>query len=145
MVINGSEDWAFMDDTGLVGDCALLDTSLKSINIPAIQEVAVKSVTWTNVSDWSWESGEEEDTSRVTLCKDELPTIKCDLADAVQDLIEQMHKLNWIPWRAGAIVDGRHVGYVAAVWQVLIDAVPARLELYLSTETIVAVSHVHLW
>ena len=91
------------------------------------------------------EAEEEEHTSRVTLSKDELSPIQSDFANAVQDLIEQMHKLNRIPRRASAVVDGRHVGYVAVIWQVLIDTVPARLELYLSTETIIAVCHIHLW
>lgn len=134
-----------MDDTGLVGDCALLDTSLKGINIPAIQEVAVETVAWTNVSTCLRETEEEAHTSRVALSKDEFPTIQCDLANTIQNFIEQMHKLNRIPRRAGTIVDGRHVGYVAVAWQVFVDAVPARLELYLSTETVIAIRHVHLW
>ena len=99
------------DDTGRISDSALVNTGLKSINIPAVQEVAMESVAWTNVSDLLWDAEEKEHTSRITLSKDELPTIQCDIVDAVQDLIEQMHKLNRIPWRAGAIVDNRHVSY----------------------------------
>lgn len=50
LVINGGENGAFMDDTVCVGDCALVDTRLKSIYIPAVQEVAVESVAWEKVS-----------------------------------------------------------------------------------------------
>lgn len=105
-----------MNDTVRVGDSALVDTGLKSINIPAVEEVAMESVAWTDVSDLSWEAEEEEYTSRVTLSKDVLATIECDIADAVQDLVEQMHELNRMLRRAGAIVDGGHVGDVAVVW-----------------------------
>ena len=84
-------------------------------------------------------------TSRITLRKDKLATIQFDVVHAVQDLVEQMHQLNGIPRRASAIVDARHVGYVAVVFQIIVDAVPAGLELYLSTETVIAVRHIHLW
>lgn len=85
------------------------------------------------------------DTSRVTVSKYELPTIQFDIVDAVQNLEEQVHKLNRIPRRACAIVNIRHVGHMTVIWQVIIDAVPARLELYLSTETVIAVGHAQVW
>lgn len=134
-----------MDDAVRVGDCALVDTGLKGISIPAVQEVTVESVAWTNVSGSSWKVEEKKHTSRVTMSKDEPPTIQIDVVNAVQDLKKQMHKLDWISRRAGAVVDGRHVGYVAVVFLVHIDAIPARLKLYLSTETVIAVRHIHLW
>lgn len=84
-------------------------------------------------------------TSRVPLSKNVFPSIKRDITNAVQNLKEQVHKLNRIPRRACAIVNARHVGYVAVIRQVLIDAVPARLELYLRTKTVVAICHIHLW
>ena len=91
---------------------------------------------------------EEEEklrTSRITISKHISPPIDFDIADRVQDLVEQVHQLNRIPRRARAIVDVGHVGHVAVVWLVEVDAIPARLELYLSTEAIVAHRHVHLW
>ncbi len=145
LVINGGKDWTFMDDAVRVGDCALIDTRLESIDIPAVEEVTVESIAWTDVSGLSREAEEEEHTSRIALSKDEPSTIECDVGNAVQDLVKQMHKLDRIPRRARAIIDARHISHVAIIWQVLIDAVPARLKLYLSTETVIAVRHIHLW
>ena len=144
LIINGSEDWTLMDDAIRVGDCALLDTLFKSISIPAVEEVAVESIACTDISESESEAEEGKGTSRVTVRKNELSTIQFDIVDAIQDPVEQVHMLNRMRGRAYAIVNVRHVGHMAVVWQVVVDAIPARLELYLSTETVIAVCHVHL-
>ena len=82
-------------------------------------------------------------TGRVTLSKDIPPTIQFDTTDAVQDLVKQVHELDRISRRASAIINARHVGHMAVVRLVQIFAVPARLELNLSTKTVVAHRHVH--
>ena len=51
LIINRSEDWALMDNTICIGDCALFDTGFESVGIPAIEEVAVEPVACTKVSD----------------------------------------------------------------------------------------------
>ena len=62
-------------------------------------------------------AGEEEmHTSGVALSKHVAPTIQCDTAHAVQDLVKQVHKLDWIPRRACAIVNDGHVGHMAVIW-----------------------------
>ena len=145
LIINGSEDWALMYNAILVGDCALFDTGFESVGIPAVEEVAVEPVACTKMSDVLSLAEEERHTSRVAISEDELSTIQCDFVNAVQDFKEQMHELNGISRRACAVVDVRHVGHMAVVWQVIVDAIPARLELHLSTETVVAVCHAHVW
>lgn len=105
----------------------------------------MESVACTDISDSLSGAVEEMDTSRVTVSKNELPAIQWDIINAVQDLEEQVHKLNRMTGRACAVVNIRHVGHVAVIWQVVVDAVPARLELYLSTETVIAVCHAQVW
>ena len=51
LIINRSEDWALMDNTVCIGDCALLDTGFESVGIPAVEEVAVEPVACTKISD----------------------------------------------------------------------------------------------
>ena len=50
LIVNGREDGALVDHTVCVGDGALVDAGLEGIRVPAVQEVAVKSESCTDVS-----------------------------------------------------------------------------------------------
>ena len=76
----------------------------------------MKSEACTDVNKCFSEAEVEVRTSRVTVSKDELAAIQCDIVNAVQNLKEQVHELNRISRRACAIVNVRHVGHMAVVW-----------------------------
>ena len=116
LIINRSEDWALMHHAIFVGDCALFDTGFESFGIPTVEEIAVEPVACTTISGVLSLAEEEWHTSWVAMSEDELSTIQFDFVNAVQDLKEQMHELDWIPWRACSVVDVRHVGHMAVVW-----------------------------
>ena len=51
-------------------------------------------------------------------------------------LEEKMRKENTVGRRANTIVDSVKIGHVRLVWQIKVLAIPARLEVYLSTKTL---------
>jgi hypothetical protein len=121
------EDRAVGQKTAVVG--ALINGTLKSGNIPTVDEVTVES-----------------ESSRVTLSKDERLSAAVphatEVTDIVVDLVEDGDQMNRV--RVGALAavvaatNGvRHVRLVVS--RIKVDAIPARGEEDLSTETIGAV------
>lgn len=81
----------------------------------------------------------EAETGRVALAEDVFPAGgEMDLRDAVQDLVEEMHKRHGVAARAFAIVDAAHVRDVRLVGLVQVDAIPAGLEVDLRSEPVLA-------
>jgi len=61
-----------------------------------------------------------------------------DLRDAVQDLVEEMHKRHRVAARALAVVDTAQIRDVRLIGLVQVDAIPARLEMDLRSEPVLA-------
>ena len=103
------------------------------VHVPAVHEVAVETITCDCESLLFRVRAIVELTCSVSLREDEPPTsLLLDIVYAVEDLEEEMSQLDGVSRRTNAIIDLRHVRYVAVICLVKIDPVPAALELYLS-------------
>ena len=69
--------------------------------------------------------------SGIALREDELPTVKVDVVDRVEDFVEEMDELYGVGWGTDTVVHHGHVGYVAVIFFIEIDAIPAGLEMHL--------------
>ena len=84
-------------------------------------------------------------TCSISVGKDESSSsLLFDLIYTIEDFEKQMHELYGVIRRANSIVDLRHVGDVAVVRLVEIDAVPAALELYLGPQTVGTARAIHV-
>lgn len=108
------------DGASVVGVGALLERFGQNILIPAHEKVTVESISgWVTV-------GEHESASIVLV----------DVVDTIQNLKEQVDKLNWEILGTDTVVDLAHVIDVSIVVQIQINTVPAGLKLNLGTESI---------
>ena len=71
----------------------------------------------------------------IALCEDEPAAagVKVDAVDRVEDFVEEMDELDGVGWGADAVVHHGHVCYVAVIFFVEVDAIPAGLEVHLGS------------
>ena len=64
----------------------------------------------------------------ITLREDEFPTVEIDVVDRVEDFVEEVDELYGVGWGTDTVVHHGHVCYVAVIFFIEIDAIPAGLE-----------------
>ncbi len=101
--------------------CALCNRFRQNLRVPAVHEIAV-----------------EAEPGGVALAENVFAAGGMDLRDAVQDLVEEMHKRHRVAARALAVVDTAQIRDVRLIGLVQVDAIPARLEMDLRSEPVLA-------